>query len=73
MRHMAITWNMVGYLKPSTESTYLLTNSPNTEMITNTAAAPRFILVARVNALPSNPALVSYTSYLSSGVPDFHV
>ena len=38
-----ITWNIVGYLKPSTERTYLLMNSPRTRMVTKMEAAPRFM------------------------------
>ena len=38
------TWNIVGYLKPSTERTYLLTNKPRTRMTMKIEAAPIFIL-----------------------------
>ena len=38
------TWNIVGYLKPSTERTYLLTKRPSTRMMIKIDAAPIFIL-----------------------------
>merc|ERR1712088_385122 len=37
-------WNIVGYLKPSTERTYLLTKRPSTRMMIKIDAAPIFIL-----------------------------
>ena len=38
------TWNIVGYLNPSTERTYLLTKRPSTRMMIKIDAAPIFIL-----------------------------
>ena len=40
------TWNIVGYLNPSTERTYLLTNKPRTRITMKIEAAPIFISTA---------------------------
>ena len=46
----SLTWNIVGYLKPSTERTYLLTNNPSTRMTMKIEAAPIFILTTHTGA-----------------------
>ena len=60
---VGLTWNIVGYLKPSTERTYLLTNNPSTRMTMKIEAAPIFILTTHnMQQLPTNLYLVVTTS-----------
>ena len=58
------TWNIVGYLNPSTERTYLLTNKPRTRITMKIEAAPIFISTA-VNHLQTKMLTLSPHHYLS--------